>query len=290
MAIKIAPINQKGGVGKSSLVYILADILRQYGKVLVLDLDQQNNQKTILGVRSKVNRENTSAGVLMKGYSPLASITNVCENVDLLPSGGKVIENFNTVFRTQEDNEIILKRKMQEVEKEYTFILIDSNPTMNLIHANIACYADYILLPCDMELMSFSAVRSMVHFFQSFEEKSKHKVANILGVVPLRYDKRRRVDDMVKEDLESLEENDLLNGGIVFRALRESANLKTAQAKRKFLTDVFPNGKLTHDCLDLTQEIIKRIQDIKKETQTNTNIAVTSTNDPRNELCQPEEI
>ena len=290
MAIKIAPMNQKGGVGKSSLVYILADLLRRYGKVLVLDLDQQNNQKTILGVRSKVNRENTSAGVLMKGYSPLASITNVCENVDLLPSGGKTIESFNTIFRTQDDNEIILKRKMQEVEKEYDFILIDSNPSMNLIHANIACYADYILLPCDMELMSFSAVRSMIHFFQSFEEKSKHKVASILGVIPLRYDKRRRVDDMVKDDLESLEENDLLNGGIIFRTLRESANLKTAQTKRKFLSDVFPNGKLTHDCLDLAQELIQRIQEVRKKNKPNQSQTTTSDTVYHEEEFQSKEV
>ena len=153
---------------------------------------------------------------------------------------------------------------MADVEKEYDFILIDSNPSMNLIHANIACYADYILLPCDMDLMSFSATRSMIHFFQSFEEKSKYKVARILGVIPIRYDRRRNIDNLVKEDLESLEENELLHGGIVFSELRESSNIKTAQAKRKFLSDVFPSGKLTNDCLDVVQEIVNRIKNVKE--------------------------
>src|SRR5690606_32386711 len=116
-------MNQKGGVGKSSLVTLLADNFRFFGKVLILDLDQQNNQRTLLGVREKISREATAAGILMQGYSPKSTVVKVNENVDLISSGGKQIENFDRLYRSQGDAEIVLTSKMSEIEDDYDFIL-----------------------------------------------------------------------------------------------------------------------------------------------------------------------
>ena len=78
----------------------------------------------------------------------------------------------------------------------------------------------------------------------------------------MRFDSRRLVDDTILEDLYSLEDNNLLHGGAVFNTIRDSANMKTAQARRKFLSDVYPKGKLTEDYNTLSKNII---QEIRKE-------------------------
>ncbi|MBF0315643.1 MAG: ParA family protein [Oligoflexia bacterium] len=261
MAIKISIMNQKGGVGKSTLVNILADNLRYIGRVLILDLDQQNNQRTLLGVKDKSEKEHSAAGILLHGYRPETAIIPATSNVDLISSGSKAIEGVDRSCKNQDESELLLKKRFASLEDKYDYILIDSNPTMNLIHANITCYADYIIIPCDMEMLSFAATRSIIYFIESFSSKIKYPTAKILGIVPIRFDPRRNVDDMILEDLKVLEENDMLSGGVIFPSLRESSNMKTTQSRKKFLSDTFPKGKLTEDCKALAESIIARINE-----------------------------
>ena len=267
MAIKIAVMNQKGGVGKSSVVHCLTDKLRLKGRVLVLDLDQQNNQRTLLNMRSEVSKEASAAGVLINGYSPNKSKVSVAENVDLIHSGGKAIEAFDRFSKTGDsESSTALRRAFSEIEDDYDFIIIDSSPTMTLIHQNIVCYADYIVVPCDMEILSFSATRAIIHFIESLKSKIKDSKAEILGILPVRFDSRRKVDDLVMTDLLSLEENDLLAGAKVFAPIRESANMKTTQARRKFISDSFPKSKLSEDFDKVANQIIEEVAKRKKGT------------------------
>lgn len=263
MAIKIAIMNQKGGVGKSSVVHCLADKLRSAGKILILDLDQQNNQKTLLNVRGEVSKEASAAGVLISGYSPLKSKVEVTTNVDVIHSGGRAIESFDRFSKIGDsDASTRLKKSMEEVEDQYDYILIDSSPTMSLIHQNIICYADYVIIPCDMDILSFSATRAILHFIESLKSKIQEAKAEVLGILPVRFDGRRKVDDQILADLMSLEENELLSGARVLSPVRESANMKTAQARRKFISDAFPKSKISEDfdkvAEQITEEISKR--------------------------------
>jgi chromosome partitioning protein len=268
MAIKIAVMNQKGGVGKSSVVHCLADKFRLLGeKVLVLDLDQQNNQKTLLNVRDEVSKEASAAGILIKGFSPKKCKVTATENVDLIHSGGRAIEAFDRFSKDDsEEASTRLKKAMNEVENDYDFILIDSSPTMTLIHQNITCYADFVIIPCDMDILSFSATRAIIHFIESLKSKVTYASMEILGILPVRYDGRRKVDDLVMTDLLSLEENDLLAGAKVFSPIRESANMKTTQARRKFISDSFPKSKLSEDFDKVAAQIVEAIQGKNKRT------------------------
>lgn len=260
MAIKIAVMNQKGGVGKSSVVHCLTDKLREKGRVLVLDLDQQNNQQTLLNMRDNVSKEASAAGILMNGFDPKKCIIPVSKNVDLIHSGGRTIENFDRF--SKDDSEKIstqLKRAMHEIEDEYDFILMDSSPTMTLIHQNIVCYADFLLIPCDMDILSFSATRSIMHFIGALNSKVPWSKAEILGILPVRYDKRRNVDDLVMTDLLSLEENDLLGGAKVFSPISDSANMKTTQVRRKFISEAFPKSRISDDFDKVVGQILEEI-------------------------------
>lgn len=266
MATKLGFLKFKGGVSSSSAVSTIAGILKDNYRVLIVDCDPQDTQKTLLNARGKADRELSMAGVLTAGYDAKKCIINICDNVDLLQSGGKAIEAFNRKNSADIDGSLKMSHALKVVENDYDYILLDASPTMSLIHQNIICYTDYILLPCEMDNLSLSATRSTIHFIESLGSslsKDGIEVGKILGIVPMRFDARRLVDDNTLESLYSLEDNDLLNGGTVFNTIRDSANMKTAQARRKFLSDVYPKGKLTEDYIDLTKNIIKAIE--KKE-------------------------
>lgn len=262
MALKIAIMNQKGGVGKSSTVYCLTDKLRKKGRVLVLDLDQQNNQRTLLGVKERLFKEISAAGILVNGISPKEAIINVTENVDLIHSGGTAIESFDRFSKMEGSGATStrLARALSAIEDDYDFIIMDSSPTMTLIHQNIVCYADYILIPCDMDILSFSALKSILRFLESLKSKISEVKAEVLGIIPYRYNKRRIVDSQVRDDLCELEDTDLLLGGKVLTPVRESSNVKTAQARRKFLSDAFPQSPISEDFDQITLEILNEVE------------------------------
>ncbi len=264
MAIKIASLKFKGGIGSSSIVNTLASIYSEDKKVLIVDADNQNTQITLLNARGKADKNSSLSGVLNGGFDPKKCIIEINENLHLLQSGGKSIETFNKKYNSDATGSTRLKEAMTELDSEYDVILYDASPTLNLLHQNILVAADYVILPCDLDVLSLSASRSMIHFIENTKiemAKLDISVADILGIIPNRRDGRRIVDDQILDDLYRLEDQDLLAGGTVFNALRDSSNMKTAQARRKPLNIVYPKGNLTEDFRELAKNIETKINE-----------------------------
>ena len=261
MATVLAISNGKGGIGKTSNAANLAGFLARNGnKTLLIDLDQNDHLKIVTGARKLIEQDNNAVTLLIQRLSPKKVITNnIRDNLDLIPSGGKRLNYFEKNFQKVKDSELILKEIMSEIKNDYNFIIIDSSPTLGLLHANIACFADYFIVPCDMDILSLIQTRGFIHSLEVFKEKIEDCTANILGILPVKYDSRRNDDEIVMADLDSLDSTNLLGGGIIFSPLRQSANMKTSQAKKKFLFEAFPSGKLTGDFYKFVNQIINEI-------------------------------
>lgn len=275
MAIKISIMNQKGGVAKSTTVQNLAMMLADLGKrVLICDLDQQNDQIKLAPIKGRADRDKSFAGILLKNYSAEECITCINDNLDLIQSGGKALENFNSKFKGSPSESIIIKESLKGLEDNYDYYIIDSSPTFSLIHQNILAYADYVISPCDMDYLSLSATRSTIHLIEHLTNKLTNdiKMAKFLGVIPIRFDSRRNLDNLILNDLYSLEDNKLLLEGTVFTPIRESSKLKTAVAKKKSLKEAFPNDKVTLEIESIAKELINKFEptentDTTKETR-----------------------
>lgn len=253
----IAISNAKGGVGKTSNAANLAGFLASKGyKILLLDLDQNDHLKLVTGVRHKVIRGNDVANLIAENLSPEKVLVSVRSNLDLIPSGGKRLQLFEKKFSKTSNSELVLKGVLEKIKNNYDFIVIDSSPTLSLLHANIASCADYFIIPCDMDILSIIQTRGFIHALEVFKEKIHTKTAQILGILPVRYDSRRNDDEIALAELENLDATDSIGGGIIFRPLRQSANMKTSQSKKKFLFEAFPSGKLTNDFYFFIDEIL----------------------------------
>jgi chromosome partitioning protein len=258
MAKKISVMNQKGGVGKSTLAHTIATTLNSLGsKVLILDMDVQNDQIKLAPIKARADRDKSMSAILLKQYSVKECITNIMAGLDLIQSGGKSLEAFNTKYKGISNESVVLKEALKEIENDYDYIIIDSSPTFSLIHQNILVYADYVISPCDMDNLSLSATRSTVHLIENLQKKVDG-IANFMGIIPVRFDARRNLDNIILNDLYSLEDNNLLLSGVVFTPVRESSKLKTAVAKKKTLKKAFPNDKVTVELETIAKEIINK--------------------------------
>jgi len=139
---RIAVLNQKGGVGKTTSTVNLAAALAAEGKkTLVLDLDPQAHATLHLGLLP--GRSGPSLYEVLTQGMPLAEIRReVAPNLWI--GGGHIdlaaadFELSGTVGR-----EVILRDALEAEAGDYDYILMDCPPSLGVLTLNALCAAAY---------------------------------------------------------------------------------------------------------------------------------------------------
>lgn len=152
----IAITNQKGGVGKTvTSACLSACLVKDGNRVLIVDFDPQGNLTKGLGFRDPKSYNLSLKDALIKEVEEddidiNDFITHTDENFDIIPSNislsGVDIQLSNVMSR-----ETVFKRVLENFKKDYDYILIDSNPALNLFTINSLTAADSVIIPVQAE-------------------------------------------------------------------------------------------------------------------------------------------
>lgn len=249
MGKKIAIVNQKGGVGKSTTAVNLGAGLAEIGKkVLLIDLDPQGNASSGLGVE-KSELEFTTYDLLIEAESASTAILETeTDNLDLIPANielaGAEIELVSIMSR-----ESRLKKSLGEVNNHYDYIIIDCPPSLGLLTLNALTAADSVMVPIQCEYYAMEGLGQLMNTIE-LVRKNLNSDLRIEGVLMTMYDARTNLSEQVIEEVEDYF-SDLMFKTIIPRNVRlseapsfgrpildYSSNSKGAKAYRKLAEEV----------------------------------------------------
>ncbi|MFT4278736.1 MAG: ParA family protein [Rhodopseudomonas sp.] len=202
----IALANQKGGVGKTTTAINLGTALAAIGeRVLIVDLDPQGNASTGLGIDRR--DRNTSTYDVLAGEAPLrdAVVATAVPRLHIAAStmdlSGLELELGNRSDRAFRLRDAIgVLNKDIDPPLDYTYVLIDCPPSLNLLTVNAMAAADAILVPLQCE---FFALEGLSQLLQTVEQvrANLNPALTIHGIVLTMFDSRNNLSSQVVADV-----------------------------------------------------------------------------------------
>jgi chromosome partitioning protein len=198
--------NQKGGVGKTTTAINLGTALAAIGeRVLIVDLDPQGNASTGLGIDRR--SRNVSTYDVLIGEAPLrdAIVPTAVPRLHIAAStmdlSGLELELGSTKDRAFRLRDAIAALNTQVApDADYTYVLIDCPPSLNLITVNAMAASDAILVPLQCE---FFALEGLSQLLQTVEQvrSTLNPNLSIHGIVLTMFDSRNNLSNQVVADV-----------------------------------------------------------------------------------------
>jgi len=198
----IAVANQKGGVGKTTTaVNLAASLAISEQSTLLIDCDPQGNTTSAIGFPKDPSRRTLyQALVLGEPLDRIIQKTQV-DGLDLLPADKNLVGAAIELVAT-EKREYHLKDLLAQIKDNYSFVIMDCPPALDLLTLNALTAADSVLVPIQCEYLALEGVSELLDTLMRIRWTLNPALA-IEGIVLTMYDERTTLSKQVASDLRS---------------------------------------------------------------------------------------
>jgi len=197
---KIAVLNQKGGVGKTTTVVNTAAAIAQAGaSVAVIDLDPQSHLTIHFGLEPE-KIEAGSYKVLMGDSTIEQELVMVRPNLWLLPANVNLV-GAETELVSVVGRETILREAVAMIEDKFDFLIIDCAPSLGLLTLNALAATREVLIPLQPHFLALQGFGKLLHTVELVNKRINPEL-RVKGVLLCMFDSRASLPNEVKADIE----------------------------------------------------------------------------------------
>ena len=202
----LAVANQKGGVGKTTTAINLGTALAAIGEdVLIVDLDPQGNASTGLGIDRRSRLHSTYD--VLTGETALRSaiVETAVPRLHLAPSTLD-LSGFELEIGQARDRAFRLRNALAPLktpatdQTNFTYVLVDCPPSLNLLTVNAMAAAHAILVPLQCEFFALEGLSQLLKTVNSVREQLNPDLT-IHGIVLTMYNSRNNLSGQVVADV-----------------------------------------------------------------------------------------
>lgn len=198
---RIAVVNQKGGVGKTTTVVNLgAALARRGARVIIADMDPQANMTLHVGL--EIDPEQPSSYGILCGGLAVADALRETSTPGLRAIGANIdLSGAELELAGQMGRETILRDALDAWEESVRdagggdaadFLLFDCPPSLGLLSINGLVAADEVFIALQTEFFALQGMSKLVEIIQLLKRRLNPGLS-ITGIIPCLYDSRLRL-------------------------------------------------------------------------------------------------
>ena len=245
---RIAVMNQKGGVGKTTTTLNLAHALALAGRrVTALDLDPQGQLGGGLGV---IANGHGGMDEVLLSQAPLREVLQPARaQLSIAPAGPRLSE-FEFMSEGGARRGWFLKEALQTgLGDDDGIVLIDAPPSAGLLAMNVLMAVDEVLIPVTGEYLALHGVGRFMRILKHIDDSLERKTQ--LWVALTRFNERRRMAREVRDKL-----LEYFPGTVLATPIRESAAVADSPGVALSIFEYQRRGKGADDYRALADDLL----------------------------------